>query len=196
VDPLPEVPASVQPVALPATVVTFPASETPSPEPVAVAPEPAAEVKAPPAPKKVTRRSATKPPAPKPKPKPPTKVNEFTCVMENYALDGCDEFRTPPEEKPLTVAEATPVRPSGLSSYTISKTMKRANSTVQACGDRYGVGHVKVRVKVTPDGQVSSVKVLQSPTAGLGKCVVEAVNKLSFPATEDGASFTYLFPIR
>ena len=71
-----------------------------------------------------------------------------------------------------------------------------STSALRGCGDSFGPGNVKLRVKVTASGEVGSVKVLETPSPGLGKCVAKKTEALTFPATISGGSFDYLFPVR
>ena len=76
----------------------------------------------------------------------------------------------------------------------ISAGMSRVRGRVNSCGSQYpGKGTVNIKVRVGSDGSVSSAAVKSAPTAALGYCVANAVQKAWFPRSQKGASFTYPF---
>jgi ferric-dicitrate binding protein FerR (iron transport regulator) len=83
---------------------------------------------------------------------------------------------------------------SGLSREDISKTIGGGKSAISTCGGSSAVGgKVIVTVKVQPDGRVGSISLKEAYDKKVGGCVVDNVKKLTFPATNDGGSFSYPF---
>lgn len=69
--------------------------------------------------------------------------------------------------------------------------MSRVSGSVRSCGKRNGwSGKVKVRIRISGSGRVSSAKASGGP-GGVNSCVSRAVKGARFPKTQNGLSFTY-----
>jgi hypothetical protein len=113
--------------------------------------------------------------------------DEVSCVLSNYQGACCAKFRRPVS----TVAESGGTR---LSRDDISKTIAAAKSTISMCGARSkSAGKVIVTVKVRPDGTVTSVSTKQSFAPKVSSCVADVLEKVIFPVTDEGGTFTYPF---
>ena len=67
-------------------------------------------------------------------------------------------------------------------------------ASVAACSTRSTAhGIVKLRVRVSADGRVSTASVAATPDAALGDCVAGVVQRAVFPRTQAGGSFSYPF---
>jgi TonB family protein len=74
----------------------------------------------------------------------------------------------------------------------ISEGVGKVKARVMSCGEKSSAkGQVKVSVKVSPDGHVTSVTVKNTPDAGLGNCVAGMMQKATFARTQTGGSFAY-----
>ncbi|CAN5132707.1 hypothetical protein BH11MYX1_BH11MYX1_12760 [soil metagenome] len=125
--------------------------------------------------------------------------DEVSCVLNNYEGACCSKFRKGGAPKTGGGA-AKPAAggggdlPDGLDRGMISAGIANVKARVSACGDKSPAkGKVKVHVKVGGDGRVANVALESSPDAGLGACVVAAVQKASFSKTQSGGSFSYPF---
>ena len=132
------------------------------------------------------------PPAPPPPPPPaapvvepsdPVPCDEVACVLDNYEPACCAKFHRPIDNSG-----------DGLDRVMISTGVSRIKAKIAACGDRSSAkGKVKVSVKVAPDGTVSSVTLRETPDDALGTCVVDAMRRATFAATDTGGAFSYPF---
>ena len=78
----------------------------------------------------------------------------------------------------------------------ISTAIAPVKAKVKVCGDKAAArGAVKLHLKVTGDGRVDNVTITDSPDPAVGACAAAAVQKLTFPKTQTGGSFNYLFPL-
>ena len=157
----------------------------------------------------VARNDRTTPKQTTPPPPPPPKetggdsstCDEVSCVLNNYEGACCSKFRKG-GSKPTGGSTTTTSGgskpgsdlPSGLDRSMISEGVSRVKARVQSCGDKSNAkGSVKVSVKVTPDGGVSSVSVKESPDQSLGNCVAGAMKGATFKKTQTGGSFSIPF---
>jgi TonB family protein len=105
-------------------------------------------------------------------------------VIDNFSRPCCEVFR------PRKAGEL----PFELDKTMITTGLAKAKAAVIRCGEQHPAqGIVKIALVVGGDGQISSATVAESPDPALGECVVAAVNKVSFPKTENGKTFTYPF---
>lgn len=114
--------------------------------------------------------------------------DEVTCLVEpNKAC--CRKYRSSGSSRKSGGSSNLKERPTKSDVRSgISKVMGR----VRSCGSKHGgSGVVKVRVKVSKNGRVSSAS--PSPGNALGKCVASAVKRARFPKTQKGVTFTYPF---
>jgi hypothetical protein len=107
------------------------------------------------------------------------------------------EAHDPGEIEPAIPAAPEVQPPAGtpaLDAGSIREALATARRDIEACGVRYhdACGLVKVRVQVAPDGS-SQVSIVSTASSRLGKCTVAAIEKVRFPETADGGSFTYPF---
>ncbi|MBT8493182.1 MAG: hypothetical protein KJO07_08995, partial [Deltaproteobacteria bacterium] len=139
-------------------------------------------------PKETTRKpkETSKPKETKPDPKPTSGCDEVTCLVEpNKAC--CRKYRS---SKGSSKSNSNlKERPS---KSDVKSGIARVMGRVRACGSKHGgSGLVKVRVKVSGSGRVSSAS--PSPGGALGRCVASAVKRARFPKTQRGVTFTYPF---
>ena len=63
---------------------------------------------------------------------------------------------------------------------------------VAACG-KGARGRVKLSIKVSPAGKVTSVSVVEAPDGDVGACAAKAVSTATFARTRSGGSFVFPF---
>jgi TonB family protein len=126
-----------------------------------------------------------------------------SCVLNNYDGACCAKFKKAKAgggggggggggTAPKTGGSNLP---DSLDRAMISSGIGSVKGKATSCGDKSSAkGVVKVHVKVDGSGHVSDVSVSSSPDPALGACVSAAVKKASFPATQNGGSFSYPFP--
>ncbi len=89
-----------------------------------------------------------------------------------------------------SVAAADPV-PETLDRAAIAQAMAAVKPDVLACASAsQAKGTLKVAVKVAPSGSAEAT-IVETPAKKLGDCVLVALKKLGFPATEKGGQFRY-----
>jgi hypothetical protein len=115
----------------------------------------------------------------KPAPVPAEACDEVSCVLNNYEGGCCLKYRRQPG------------LPEALDRAAISKGIASVKASIAACSGAKGI--VKIHVRVSPDGPVSSVSVTATPDAALGTCVKNAVERAVFPRTQNGGTFSYPF---
>jgi TonB family protein len=136
-------------------------------------------------------------PQPDPSPQPvPTVVDPFeppahdscdevSCVLQNYEGTCCNKYK----KAPVTVEAA-----DSISRQMIVTAIDAMKPRISACGDQSAVkGKVRVHVRVSNAGSVTSVTVAETPDPALGNCVAAVMQRLHFPMTRNGGSFTYPF---
>jgi TonB family protein len=121
--------------------------------------------------------------------------DEVGCVISGYEGTCCAKFKKGGKTTTTTTGGGGKSDlPSSLDRAAISEGVGKVKGRVMACGDKSSSkGTVKVSVKVTADGNVSSVSVKESPDSSLGSCVAKAMEKASFKKTQGGGSFSYPF---
>jgi TonB family protein len=193
-EPAPASPPPVVAVAEPPPPPPVAPTPPPPPPPVEVQhvarpPEPPAKQQAP----KVHPKVAALVPAPTPKQsstKQADDCDDIFCVVNSDAA--CCKSRAPkaaPKQPPPPPPKSD--LPEQLTSSMITTAMNTVKARAMACGDKSSAkGRVTVHLKVGNDGHVSDVKLLASPDDALGACVVAAVNRATFPATQNGRSFS------
>jgi len=123
------------------------------------------------------------------------------CVA---GIIGRTQFRTPTKSPAfrypfLFVADGAAVTTTGssgtiLTRQGISKVIALAKPAIKACGAKATQsGTVKVIVKVKPDGNVASYSTSATFDSKVSSCVLDIVKKLTFPATDQGGTFSYPF---
>lgn len=149
----------------------------------------------------------TKPDTKKPAETPPAKepaggggCDEVSCVLNNYEGACCQKFRKG-GTKPAGGTTAKPATgggggggdlPESLDRGMITDGVNKVKARVMGCGDKSSAkGQVKVSVKVSPGGGVTSVSVKATPDPALGNCVAGAMQKATFAKTQNGGSFAY-----
>ncbi len=143
------------------------------------------------------------PPAPKPEKPAPAAAggdcDEVGCLLNNNEGACCAKFKKGGKAKPAAsgggdAPAAASNLPDTLDRDMISGGVAKVKARVMACGDKSPAkGQVKVHVKVAGSGAVSSVSVSATPDPALGNCVAAAMQKASFPKTQNGGSFGYPF---
>ncbi len=133
---------------------------------------------------------------PKPPVKPPASnacMDEVACLLAEHPPACCSRYSSSKEDKP-EVIESRPDLPEKLSRNAIKRGMDKVKGRVSACSAKHmGRGMVKVSIKVSGDGEVTRVKVKETPNPDLGTCVANAVRKANFGDSQNGASFSYPF---
>jgi molybdenum cofactor biosynthesis protein B len=173
-----------------------PMQAPPAPTPPGPASQPAHPhvAAAPPAPPTHAVDPAAQPPTPPTQPAAPAATqpqpaadgcDEVACVMDQYARPCCEAFRP-------KAASAHPGVPDQLDRTAAREAIDTMKPVVIACGERFKVkGQVRIALVVAPDGHVTSSTVAASPDEGLGACVAEALRRVQFKQTSNGAHFTY-----
>ncbi len=110
------------------------------------------------------------------------------AVIDAVIVDPPKHWVAPPEvaEQPASTALDAPKIKAGVGAVL---------DAVLDCGKQAtGVtGVVKLKVKVSPNGAVTEVTVMQTPDAALGECAAKAMKRAKFDPTEQGGSFSYPF---
>lgn len=138
------------------------------------------------------QQPAARPPVARPEPpqpieEPPPLFDEPEAAAEHEAVPAA-------EPEPGPESESGPGTPEALDRDAIAASVDRVKSRILACGERNPTpGVVKLRVKVSASGRVSSVEVQQSPERKLGACVASTMKRARFAPTQRGGSFTYPF---
>jgi predicted Zn finger-like uncharacterized protein len=121
--------------------------------------------------------------------------DEVSCVLNNYEGACCQKFRKG-GSRPSgggTAAKSGDL-PDGLDRAMISEGVGKVKARVMSCGEKSSAkGQVKVSVKVSGDGNVTSVNVTATPDPALGSCVASAMQRATFRKTASGGSFGYPF---
>lgn len=119
--------------------------------------------------------------------------DEVSCVLTNYEGTCCAKFGSP-RASTTNMQPSTNGLPDTLDRQSISTGIAAVKSRVTACADHSTArGKVKVRVQVGANGRVINLFVEATPDAALGACVAAAVQRATFPETEQGGSFSYPF---
>ena len=141
-------------------------------------------------------RVVTPPPDKPAKPAAGGCIDEVACLLAD-PKPACCLKKAP---KTTTGGSTTPPPPTNtslpeqLSKSDISAGIGKIRSRVDACASKSSAkGTVKVSVKVSGAGTVTSVTVKESPDGALGSCVAAAVQKATFAKTQEGATFAYPF---
>ncbi|MGE0547201.1 MAG: GYF domain-containing protein [Kofleriaceae bacterium] len=120
--------------------------------------------------------------------------DEVSCVLNNYEGACCAKFRKGGSKTASASSSSKGDLPDKLDRGMIQGAVDKVKARVMSCGDRSSAkGMVKVSVKVSPEGRVSSASPTQTPDPSLGNCVASAMSKASFPKTQTGGSFSYPF---
>jgi outer membrane biosynthesis protein TonB len=131
---------------------------------------------------------------PPPESKDQAACDEVSCVLNNYEGSCCSKYKKSKGGGTSKPASGGGDLPDSLDRAMISDGVAKVKARVMACGDKSSAkGQVKVSVKVSPDGSVSSVQVKTTPDTSLGNCVQSAMSKASFKKTQNGGSFGYPF---
>jgi TonB family protein len=123
--------------------------------------------------------------------------DEVSCILAGNAGACCAKYAkkgggTKPSGGSTTGGGKDPNLPETLDRAAIQDGVNKVKGRVTACGTQHKArGEVKVSVKVSPSGSVTSATVKSSPDAGLGSCVASAMSKASFKKTQNGGSFAY-----
>ena len=115
--------------------------------------------------------------------------DEVSCVLGNYEAACCAKYRKP---RPRT-ATRNPL-PEGLDRAMISTGISLVKSRVSDCANQSTAkGMVKVRVRVSPAGRVTSSSIDSTPDPLLGACVAKVVERAVFERTQNGGAFSFPF---
>jgi hypothetical protein len=118
--------------------------------------------------------------------------DEVSCVLQDYPSGCCEKYKKRAPLSPAKSQSASP--PDTLDRTMISGTVLGARHDVDLCGIKNPVkGMVKIKVHVEPSGKVTNVAVYQTPDASLGAWVAATIQRVQFPATKLGGSFSYPF---
>ncbi|MBA3819614.1 MAG: zinc-ribbon domain-containing protein [Deltaproteobacteria bacterium] len=122
--------------------------------------------------------------------------DEVSCVLNNYEGACCAKYKKGGSKTATTTKTSGGGGdlPDSLDRTMISEGVGKVKARVMSCGEKSSAkGQVKVSIKVSPDGSVSSASVKATPDPGLGSCVASAMQKASFKKTQNGGSFSYPF---
>lgn len=117
--------------------------------------------------------------------------DEVSCALNNYEGLCCAKFKKAgPSDRSAGKVDV----PDSLDRAMISEGIAEAKARVMSCdGKSVAKGIVKVSVEVSPNGDVTSVTVKQTPDESLGDCVAGEMKKATFAKTLTGGSFAYPF---
>ncbi len=125
-----------------------------------------------------------------PPPEAADSCDEAGCVLSGYDRPCCEQYR------PKTGGIAPRINGKPVE---LDKTMVRAGTAIVKprivkCGEKHPAkGTVKIAVKVSPDGVVTSAEVTDAPDGALGACVADAMTSAKFGETVQGGAFTVPF---
>lgn len=138
-------------------------------------------------------------PMPKPDPK-PEKVDEpivddgcdeTSCILSKYEKACCEKYK--PKTSDLSTRTGAGV-PENLDKLMVRDGVAKVKPRVIKCGEKAAVkGEVRISMTVSPAGAVTSAEVASSPDAGLGACVLAAMQDARFGKSVNGGTFTYPF---
>jgi TonB family protein len=115
---------------------------------------------------------------------------EIACIVNGYVDPCCAIWSRPPAAAPVP-ADHTDL-PDHLDRAAIASGLGRIDT--RGCGKQSPAhGDVNVSVKVSPAGAITGVTVRNSPDPALDACVAAAVRQGTFPATQRGGSFGYVW---
>jgi hypothetical protein len=112
--------------------------------------------------------------------------------VNGYDSDCCRALQGGAAPPSIGPGPARPALPENLDRAAISEGLATI-STKRCGGASSATGLVKVQLKVSATGAVTSVTVHSSPDAALSACVVEQAKQGRFRPTQRGASFGYLW---
>lgn len=114
----------------------------------------------------------------------------ITCIVNGYTDPCCAIWRRPAVAAPAAAAGTE--LPDHLDRAVIAGVLAQIDT--RGCGKQSPAhGDVKLSIKVSPTGAVTSVTVKTSPDPALDACVTAAVRKTNFGATQYGGSFAYVW---
>jgi predicted Zn finger-like uncharacterized protein len=121
--------------------------------------------------------------------------DEVSCVLNNYEGACCAKFKRGGSKPAAGGTGGTAPKsdlPESLDRGMISDGVSKVKARVMSCGEKSPAkGQVKVSVKVSPEGHVTSVTVKNTPDVNLGNCVQNMVQKAMFAKTQTGGAFSY-----
>lgn len=163
---------------------------------------------------RTARSSTEKPSKPEPEKPEPAKadkpvatggcMDEVQCLLADKPPACCSRYGKSGSSKPASGGGGgggggggNSNLPDALTKSDISEGVGKVRSRVDGCAAKSSAkGTVKVSVKVSGGGTVSSVTVKESPDPGLASCVQAAMQKATFTKTQNGGSFSYPFIFR
>lgn len=164
-----------------ATGFVQPPPAPPPPPVVAAAPAPQPTVAKQATPHKVEHAAVASAPAAPQVETPPAlddTCDEASCAAHGNERECCAPYR------------AHTVRT--LDKAIVAGAIAAAKPRMLACGSELDLeGDVKLSVEVSADGEVVSAMVDEASEATLGRCVVDVMRAVVFPATESGGTFSY-----
>lgn len=141
--------------------------------------------------------------APEPPPEPPMPSDEPEVISPEPAarcLDevGCLLAEEPPECCAQYGTSQRDDRDDGVADSLTAADVKtgiaKVRSKIERCFERSDErGTVRVKVKVSPSGQPSTVSVIETPDRPLGTCIAREVKKAKFAKSRMGVTFTFPF---
>jgi hypothetical protein len=120
--------------------------------------------------------------------------DEVACVLAETPMPCCSKFR-----KSSGGGGSDDVKPSGsevqdtLDRDQIAEAIDRSKGAIAACGEEFpdAPAQVRVKVRVSGSGSVSSVDAIDETDAAVVGCIASAIKKTRFPTTTKGGSFTF-----
>jgi TonB family protein len=117
--------------------------------------------------------------------------DETSCILSKYEKACCEKYK--PKTSDLSTRTGAGV-PENLDKMMVRDGVAKVKPRVIKCGEKAGVkGEVRISMTVSPAGAVTSAAVASSPDAGLGACVLAAMQDARFGKSVNGGTFTYPF---
>jgi TonB family protein len=125
------------------------------------------------------------------------RLDEVGCLLAAEPPAYCQRYLKASRPDKQRADESRGDLPARPSQDAIRQGMDKVRAAVTACGGSHpGGGQVTLSIKVGSDGDIASVSVKNSPSDALGRCVAGAARKASFPASQQGITFSYPFMFR
>ncbi len=116
--------------------------------------------------------------------------DETSCVLSKYDRACCAKYKPASTDFKPRIGDV----PESLDKTMVRAGVERVKPRVVACGEKSSAkGTVRIALAVSPDGDITSASVADSPDVPLGECVLAAMKNAKFGKTVNGASFTYPF---
>lgn len=116
--------------------------------------------------------------------------DETSCVLSKYERACCAKYKPASTDFKPRIGDL----PESLDKTMVRAGVERVKPRVVACGEKSSAkGTVRIALAVSPEGEITSASIADSPDVPLGECVLAAMKNAKFGKTVNGASFTYPF---